>query len=70
MYVLPCWNRRLPMNDNLLCEMNAAVHDAGGCLPSELGDSFRQRYRSLLLDADAEAISPLVASRGFHQAMR
>jgi transposase len=47
----------------LLCEMNAAVHDAGGCLPSELGDSFRQRYRSLLLEADAECPPPDESNR-------
>jgi len=42
----------------LLCEMNTAVHDAGGCLSAEVGGAFRQRYRSLLLEADTECPPP------------
>ena len=42
----------------VLCEMNAAVHDAGGCLSNKEGNSFRQRYRALLLEADAECPPP------------
>jgi len=47
----------------LLCEMNAAVHDAGGCLPSDAGESFRQRYRALLLEADTECPPPDESNR-------
>jgi len=42
----------------LLCEMNDAVHDAGGSLPTEAGDAFRKRYRTLLLEADTECPPP------------
>ncbi|NCP76517.1 IS66 family transposase [Shewanella vesiculosa] len=42
----------------LLCEMNDAVHDAGGSLPTEAGDAFRKRYRALLLEADTECPPP------------
>ena len=42
----------------LLCEMNTAVHDAGGSLPAETGEAFRKRYRALLLQADAECPPP------------
>lgn len=42
----------------LLCEMNTAVHDAGGSLPAETGEAFRKRYRVLLLQADAECPPP------------
>jgi transposase len=47
----------------LLCEMNAAVHDAGGCLAAEAGSSFRQRYRALLLEADSECPPPDESNR-------
>jgi len=47
----------------LLCEMNDAVHSAGGSLPTEAGDAFRQRYRALLLEADAECPPPDEANR-------
>jgi transposase len=47
----------------LLCEMNAAMLDAGGCLSTKVGSSFRQRYRALLLKADAECPPPDESSR-------
>ncbi len=47
----------------LLCEMNAVVHDAGGCLQAEVGSSFRQRYRALLLEADTECPPPDESNR-------
>ena len=42
----------------LLCEMNSAVHDAGGSLSNEAGDAFRKRYRQMLLEADTECPPP------------
>jgi transposase len=42
----------------LLCGINTAVHDAGGALTAAAGDAFRTRYRSLLLEADAECPPP------------
>jgi len=42
----------------LLCEMNAAVLDAGGRLEQNAGEAFRKRYRQLLLDADVECPPP------------
>jgi len=42
----------------LLCEMNAAVHDAGSSLTAEVGQAFRKRYRTLLLEADTECPPP------------
>jgi len=47
----------------LLCEINAAVHDAGGSLSNQVGNSFRQRYRTLLLEADAECPPPDESNR-------
>jgi len=47
----------------LLCEMNGAVHDAGGCLATELESLYRQRYRSLLLEADIECPPPDESNR-------
>jgi len=47
----------------LLCEMNAAVHDAGGSLTTEAGQAFRKRYRTLLLQADTECPPPDDAKR-------
>jgi len=42
----------------LLCEMNSAVHDAGGSLPPESAHAFRKRYRAILLEADTECPPP------------
>ena len=42
----------------LLCEINAAVHDAGGSLTTEASQTFRKRYRTRLLAADAECPPP------------
>jgi transposase len=47
----------------LLCEMNAAAHDAGGYLATDAGSSFRQRYRALLLEADTECPPPDESNR-------
>jgi len=54
------WAKQMQM---LLCEMNAAVHDDGGCLSPEVGESFRKRYRTLLLEADAECPPPNESNR-------
>jgi len=42
----------------LLCEINAAVHDAGGSLTTEASQTFRKRYRTRLLAADTECPPP------------
>lgn len=42
----------------LLCEMNAAVQDAGGRLESIASEAFRKQYRQLLLKADVECPPP------------
>jgi len=41
----------------LLCEINTAVHDAGGLLAAEASSSFKKRYR-VLLEADIECPPP------------
>jgi len=43
---------------SLLCEINTAVHDAGGCLAAEASGAFKKRYRNLLLEADIECPPP------------
>lgn len=47
----------------LLCEMNTAVHDVGGKLTADAGLIFRERYRLLLLEADVECPPPDESTR-------
>ena len=42
----------------LLTDINSAVDDAGGCLPREEANRWRQRYRKLLKQAETECPPP------------
>ncbi len=42
----------------LLLDINNAVDDAGGCLPLNEGNQWRQRYRKLLKHAETECPPP------------
>ncbi len=46
------------MMSELLKEINRAVHDAGGVLPSERSRRYREQYRALLAEADVECPGP------------
>jgi len=54
------WAKRM---QELLCEMNTAVLDAGGMLESAVSLAFRERYRRLLLEADDECPPPDESNR-------
>lgn len=47
----------------VLEEINRAVKDAGGVLETSESEKYRQRYRAILLNAEAESPPPDEANR-------